>query len=774
MKKLVACLLALAAGPALVAADVCPKPPAWGQVPDYWSPLAGGNPRGQLAARYDGRWAGAAQVPLDEGSSSARVRFLDGNDGHLYVAFEVDATAYDREVFWLGFTSATATDSNGATLIEISVRPDPNAPQPPPPDEQVVDQAAVRCGAATCPGGTCTQTACGPTPLVSYRFLHGVAPTTPGTSRFLWDNVAFDATVLARSWMEPSGGQGGARAWHGPLYPPPSSSGQPTGATVMLRVPHAAFGAPTAVDRKFWVAAATCQFLGQGPGSGLSVCASQGYWPTAGAIIQDPNDANAYQGPAVLDWALLRRTTACPTQPELVAAGVQNDPAGYDVNKPFTWPQRMYLDNDGDLTNDPPNWFGARLAFPIQSVAGKYRARFFIADWGSQIGSLDVAQWFEIGQVTNPGTTTAPATEHLVLRWPPASMTAAEVKDLACKYSDCDSSVPGCPYPSDTMAGACAANTRLHHPHQCTMIRLEAIGATSSYQFARDSQIFNTDFVGASVFWRVATISTAGIENERTPAPLPSPPEGRDLYIYVRPANLPEHSTEIPAEKTVERLEAVAGAVVAAAPIPAGVRPPPEVTWGKQLREQLGRRDGQGEMPRERQDSTIKRVRTLPMNTVRLVAPALEFFVYYDTGRVMDTHPGYTSRWLAPMTGFGYIAEHIGEIQGWAWALDGAEPLGGNWFRVRVADGQRRKVRTRIQAVDETRMPPGNPSWPPGPAWINTTGVPPTAVTVKVSKSGGCSTTGADGAGGGAAATGGLLALAGLLATRRRDATPRR
>ena len=72
MKKLVACMLALVAGPALAAADVCPKPPAWGQVPDYWSPLAGGNPRGQLAARYDGRWAGAAQVPPGQAAAPQR------------------------------------------------------------------------------------------------------------------------------------------------------------------------------------------------------------------------------------------------------------------------------------------------------------------------------------------------------------------------------------------------------------------------------------------------------------------------------------------------------------------------------------------------------------------------------------------------------------------------------------------------------------------------------------------------------------------------------
>jgi hypothetical protein len=312
------------------------------------------------------------------------------------------------------------------------------------------------------------------------------------------------------------------------------------------------------------------------------------------------------------------------------------------------------------------------------------------------------------------------------------------------------------------MPAACTGSpeARTHHPHQCTQIRLEALGATGSYQFARDSQIFNTDFVGASVFWRVATISTAGIETETKPKPLPAPPEGRDIYIYVRPANLPKNSVETPTEEIVERIEAIGGAVIAAMPPPQGVRQPPELNFAKVLREQLGRRDGQNELPRDRQDATIKRVRALPMDTVRMVAPTLEFLVYYDTGLVMDTHPGTPSHWLAPMTGFGYVAEHVGEIQGWEWALDGAEPIGGNWFRIRVKDGENKKLRTRIQAVEETRMSPGNPVWPPGQAWINPGGMAPGSVKVKVTKKGGCAVAGGEGAATGVLIVGALAWIA--------------
>jgi hypothetical protein len=758
--------LAALSGNAL-ADDTCPRTPQWGQPPDFWNPdpTNPANARKQLTVRYDGRWAGAAQVPLDNGSSASRARFLEGGDGALYVALELDTTATDREVFWFGWAAANATDSSAAWLLEVSVKPDPNAPQPPPPDLQNLEQQAIRCGAQSCPTGqTCSQTACAGPNLVSYRFLHGVAPTTAGTTKFVWDGIAFDATASNKSWMNPGGSSPEPRAWHGPLY---TAATPPSGSTVMLRIPDTAFGGSGPADQKVWVAAASCQFAGNGPVN----CMSQGNWPSAGQVtVPDPtNKPDEYEAPAMADWGLMRRVTqaSCPVQPELTEAGVQND-AVYDPNKTFTWPQQIYLDNDGNTANDKPNHFAARVAFPIQSDAGKYKARFFVADWGAQIGNLDVSKWFELGSKTNPGTTGPNQTEHLVIDWPPSGTTLAKLKEYACKYSDCYSYEPGCPYPKDVVTDPCAGipEAHTHHPHQCTQVRLEATGGggTSSYQFSRDSMIFNSDFVGASVYWRLATISTEGIDAV-TPKPLPAAPEGRDIYIYVRPSNLPKTSTEIPTEEIVERIEAIGGAVTAAAPLPPHMRAPLDVVFAKQLREQLGRRDQGNEIDEQRQRSTNEMVRRLPIDTVRMVAPMLEFRVFYDTGRIMDTHPTAMSKWLAPMTSFGYVAEHVGEIQGWEWALDGAEPLGDNWFRIRVKDGEKKVLRTRIQAVDEARMPPGNPVWPPGQAWINPSGIAPGSATVKITKKRGCAVGGGDGA-----ATGVLIIAALAWIARRRRA----
>ncbi len=720
-------LLVLLAGTA-VADEACPRTPSWGQVPNVWdlapAEVCGGTPCAvtQMRARSDGRWAGAAQVPLSSGDAGGRVRFLEGTDSALYVSLEIETTAADREVFWFGWAPSSATDAANAWLLEVSVRPDPNVSNP---EMQEINQKVIGCDAPSCPAGeTCTQTACAPHPLVSYRLLHGIA----GNSVFRWDGAAFDQTVQA-TWLSASAGPG-SRAWHGPLYT--GTSGPPTAATVVLRIPNTVFGSATATDQKVWVAAAACAFLGTGP----SNCASQGNWPSAGEVTE--STPNNYSVPALADWGILHRTNpaSCTGQPTLASAGVQNGATAttaYDPSAAFTWPQRMYLDNNGNPDDDPLNYFAARVTMPLTPTAGKYRARFYTADWGSQIGNLNVSQWTEIGQVTNPGVAIS-GTEHVVLRWPPQNMSNADHKKLACKYSDCDATVPGCPFPKGVMPDPCAGidQARTHHPHQCTQVKLEGMG-TSSYQFMQDSMIFNTDFVGASVFWRVATISTAGIRDTQPPL-APAPPDGRDIYIHVKAANLPAQTTGLPVEATLARLEGMVGKM---GKPPSNALASPLVPFSKALRERLG--SGNDNIPdKARQALVIGQIRALPLSVVRQVAPTLEFDVYYDARRVMDTFDGKKSLWLAPMTSFRYVVEHIGDVQGWEWAIDGAQPLGHDWYHIKIPDGGKHLIRTRVQAVETARMQPGNPVWPPGSTWINAPATPST-VHVKVTKKRGCS-----------------------------------
>jgi hypothetical protein len=710
------------------AEDLCPRTPQWGQVPNFWDP-EGASEKKQLAVRYDGRWAGASQVPLTNGDSGARARFLDGGDGHLYVALELDTTGTDREVFWLGYAPASATDSGSATLIEITLRPDPTQPSP---ATQLIEQQALRCGAVTCPAAAaCTATPCSAPPprSASYRILRGVSGA--GGSKFLWDGTAFDTTVTT-TWITPAAGPG-SRAWRGSLS---AASATPTGTTVMLRIPDSVlFGPAAPMDAKLWLAAASCEFLGSGPVN----CMQQGSFPSGGQVAVDPANANMYSALDVSSWALVRRVTlaSCPAMTELTTAGVQNG-AAYDPIAAFSWPQRMHLDNDGNPANDPPNWFAGRVATTVATVANTIRARFYIADWGSQIGNLDVSQWTEIGHVDNTGGVASGGTEHLVLRWPPPTMPAAEQKQLACKYSKCDATVFGCPYPMTPAGGpnpACDGllGAHTHHPHQCTQIRL----SSTTYQLARDARIFNTDFVGASVFWRIATISTKGIGTVQ-PAPTAAPPEGREILIHVQALNMEKQRDEIPAASTVGRIETIGKHTGTPPP---GKKPARELEFARVLRKHLGD-DLDNDIGRQRQERVLKEVRNLPLDTVRMIAPVLEFSVYYDTGRLLDNTGGKPSRWLEKMTSFRYVAEHVGAIKGWEWALDGAEPLGNNWFRIRLADGADKQVRTRLQAVeDQHRMPGGNPVWPPGQAWISQPGAA-ARTKVKVSKKGGCSVAG--------------------------------
>ena len=151
--------LVLVAGSA-AADDACPRTPAWGQVPNVWDPapaeVCGGAPCvvTQMRARSDGRWAGAAQVPLSNGDAGGRVRFLEGTDGALYASLEIETTAADREVFWFGWAPSNATDAANAWLLEVSVRPYPNASNP---ETQEINQKVIGCDAPSCPAGeTCT------------------------------------------------------------------------------------------------------------------------------------------------------------------------------------------------------------------------------------------------------------------------------------------------------------------------------------------------------------------------------------------------------------------------------------------------------------------------------------------------------------------------------------------------------------------------------------------------------------------------------------------
>lgn len=760
MKTFVALAIVGALAGTAVADEACPKTSLWGQPQDFWSgdPNAsppGSTPRKQLTVRYDGRWAGAAQVPLDNGTSTSRVRLLDGNDGNLYVSMEIDTLGTDREVFWFGFAPATATDGNGATLIELTLHPDPN-----PGGTKNFDQASILCGAfaANCPtpGGCLTPCAALPAASASVRLLHGVAGAAGDTqSKFLWDQPAYDntqAATAAGAWLAP-GASPGSRAWRGPLYSAPDAP--PTGATIMLRIPNTVLG-PAVADMKVWAAAATCTSLGTGPVN----CSQQGNWPTAGEV--DELATNTYGAPLLSDWGMMRRTTACAPQANLASAGVQNTPPGgtYNATLPFTYPQRINLDNDGNLTNDPLNFFAARVDLPNGATADKYQARFFAADWGSQIGNLDISQWFELGQVRSIGGG-AGTTEDLHMQWPPPTMTAADQKILACKYSNCTAATPGCPYPTGVMPDPCAgvAGARTHAPHQCTQVRLENLTGSGSIQFARDSMIFNTDFVGASTYWRVATISTAAMSTVK-PAPAPVSDAGRDIYIYARAINLPKNSSEFPAHVTTQRLEELAKAA-GKPPVTAPNAPLPlELKFARTIRETVGV-DGSDEGA---QQKALLAMRKMPLDTVRLIAPTLEFRVFYDTGRLMDSHTGKQFHWLAPMTGFGYVVEHSGKvkIKGWEWALDGAEPLGDNWFRIRLRDGTEQQVRTRVQAVEDDRMPPGNPLWPPGKAWLGRGGKG--TIKVKIAKTGGCAV------GGDASPMTIVLLAAALWLSRRRRA----
>jgi hypothetical protein len=93
--------------------------------------------------------------------------------------------------------------------------------------------------------------------------------------------------------------------------------------------------------------------------------------------------------------------------------------------------------------------------------------------------------------------------------------------------------------------------------------------------------------------------------------------------------------------------------------------------------------------------------------------PTFQVFAFHqsDLQRETDSSPIAIA---LPQSSFGYFAYHEGPMYAWAWALDGAEQLAPNIFRIEVPNGGVAPVRIRLQAIespDEARVA-SNPAWP--------------------------------------------------------------
>jgi len=177
---------------------------------------------------------------------------------------------------------------------------------------------------------------------------------------------------------------------------------------------------------------------------------------------------------------------------------------------------------------------------------------------------------------------------------------------------------------------------------QCLLVELSGPGIT----FINSSVRRNLQFVGGSVVDQGADISVEGL------APISG---GRDVYLQVQKYLMPE--TAGPGDTLRDTTQLFNPRMGLAA-----VRMPPQPT----------------------------------IRQITAWIPSYRVHVYHSTGANIWID-GVKYPLLEQQSSFGFFVIHRGPLEGWGSILEGAQPMGPNWFRIRNVVGVA-KIRTRIQA----------------------------------------------------------------------------
>lgn len=212
--------------------------------------------------------------------------------------------------------------------------------------------------------------------------------------------------------------------------------------------------------------------------------------------------------------------------------------------------------------------------------------------------------------------------------------------------------------------------------HQCMLVELRGSGGpelpptgaepgSNKVTFLNESVYRNMDFVETnSVFSRKATISAKGL-------PAIDGASDREIYLYLETRNMPQKVDESKwhhRKRFIDyHLDRIRG------------DDPGRSPYGK---EQPGDYEALDDL-----------------------MPTYIVHVYHDTGRTVRRN-GKERRVLKSQPSFGYYVDHNDPLVGWSVALDGAEYLGDNWYRIRVEDEGTHVVRTRVQARETSAEKP--------------------------------------------------------------------
>jgi hypothetical protein len=278
------------------------------------------------------------------------------------------------------------------------------------------------------------------------------------------------------------------------------------------------------------------------------------------------------------------------------------------------------------------------------------KARFRIANWGSQVGDLTATSWQDIpnlNAVTDTlgipaGTSSSPTHGNITATLNFTDSTQPNfpaVHDLHCQIvGKSGFDIGGKHVNGDN---SCPNATPTLEPHQCILVSLTG----NNVDFVRDIAFHNMDFSVVD-FAQRADISIKG---------LPAMGNGRDVFMFLELRNMPGFPT-----------------IGSGVPLPSG-------------RPSLS---GSG----ARQPNAFDAAGVIPSYVVHS---------YYDTGKSVTIN-GVKHSLYQPLTSFGYFIQHTGLFFGWQPSMEGAAPVRPLTYKVTVPNDSAVKINTTIDVVNLT------------------------------------------------------------------------
>lgn len=372
------------------------------------------------------------------------------------------------------------------------------------------------------------------------------------------------------------------------------------------------------------------------------------------------------------------------------------------------------------------------------------RARFRIADWGSQ--AWQFGRWRDVAAPPSPTGTdifnasTSELTSHGWHWLPPVATggVSAVTLDYQCSKAGADAYCPK--LVDETQA------------HQCMLVELgqpsPGAGSPAPFKVRNNAVYRNMNYENLSTSDVPATISLEGVKN------LLGEAKDRDVYLYVEEHNLPPPAQKAFALNSQElafarrfaenppfvptrpgtpsnqeggqiqkqghlalRGKAPAAKAPATPKVAAAAAPKATAVKGPTGAPAAAAVNVQGnptlELANNIATSKLKLSNGLPVSNVLAMGkeqlldavwPTYRVRVYVDSGKTFVAN-GKTNRVLVPMAPFGYHFSHDGLLYGFTKALAGTpgavvQQLGADWFRIHVQSEGSARVRTQVTAVE--------------------------------------------------------------------------